>query len=83
MECEEKSVLLSDVANGKKVKVCKVNAGVEAKRRLANLGLVPGVEISKKQSAPLHGPVEIEVRGSILALGRGIATKIHVVQGRD
>ncbi len=83
MDRDENPVLLSVVANGKKVKVYRVNAGMEAKRRLANLGLVPGVVIRKRQAAPMCGPVEIEVRGSILALGRGIANKILVVLERD
>ncbi|MFX1478224.1 MAG: ferrous iron transport protein A [Promethearchaeota archaeon] len=55
-----------------------VNAGYKAKRRLANLGIVPGVQIIKKRSAPFRGPLEIEVRGTSLVIGRGIASKIIV-----
>lgn len=55
-----------------------MNVGQKAKRRLANLGIIPGVEIIKKKSAPLRGPVEIIVKGSSLVLGRGIAQKIIV-----
>jgi len=46
--------------------------------RLANLGIVPGVKIKKKKSAPLRGPIEIIVKGSSLVIGRGIASKIIV-----
>lgn len=46
--------------------------------RLANLGIVPGVEIKKRKSAPLKGPVEILVKGTSLVIGRGIAAKIIV-----
>ncbi|MFX0028692.1 MAG: FeoA domain-containing protein, partial [Candidatus Hermodarchaeota archaeon] len=37
---------------------------MEAKRRLANLGVIPGIKILKKKSAPLKGPIEIIVKGS-------------------
>ncbi|MHA1805002.1 MAG: FeoA family protein [Promethearchaeota archaeon] len=70
--------LLINCKNGRKLKVCKVNAGLNAKQRLANLGIVPGVEIIKKRAAPFRGPVEIEVKGSCMVLGRGIASKILV-----
>ncbi|MFX0040530.1 MAG: ferrous iron transport protein A [Candidatus Heimdallarchaeota archaeon] len=60
------------------VTVVTVNAGYKAKMRLANLGIVPGVKIKKKKSAPLKGPIEIIVKGSSLVIGRGIATKIIV-----
>ncbi len=55
-----------------------VKAGFGAKRRLANLGIVPGVKIIKKKSAPLRGPLEIIVKGSSLVIGRGLAEKIFV-----
>lgn len=55
-----------------------MSAGHQAKMRLANLGIIPGVEIKKIKSAPLRGPIEIIVKGSSLVLGRGIATKIIV-----
>jgi len=61
-----------------KTRVIAVNAGFQAKRRLANLGIVPGTIIKKKREAPFHGPVEIIVKGSTLALGRGLASKIVV-----
>ena len=55
-----------------------VNIGYRQKRRLANLGLFPGVFIKKKKHAPFHGPLEIIVRGSSLVIGRGIASRIMV-----
>ncbi len=44
--------------------------------RLCHLGLTPGTIIRKLQSAPFNGPVKILARGTILALGRGIARRI-------
>ncbi|MFX1311865.1 MAG: ferrous iron transport protein A [Promethearchaeota archaeon] len=63
---------------GEKLKVIKVNAGYHAKRRLAHLGIVPGVNLIKKCSAPFRGPIEINVKGSCLVIGRGLAAKILV-----
>ena len=69
---------LTDCNKGEIVVVVNVNAGFKAKRRLANLGIVPGVKIVKKKSAPLRGPLEIIVKGSSLVIGRGLASKIIV-----
>ncbi len=58
--------------------VLSVNAGVNAKNRLADLGIVPGTKIVKKKAAPFKGPIEIDVKGSSLVIGRGLASKIYV-----
>ena len=47
-------------------------------RRLEDMGLTPGTKVTVVKSAPFHGPVELLVRGSRLALGRGMAERIIV-----
>jgi len=47
-------------------------------RRLMDMGLTPGTRVTVVKSAPFHGPLEILVRGSRLALGRGMAERIFV-----
>jgi DtxR family Mn-dependent transcriptional regulator len=42
------------------------------------MGLTPGTEVTVVKSAPFHGPLEILVRGSRLALGRGMTEIIFV-----
>ncbi|MFX1391563.1 MAG: ferrous iron transport protein A [Promethearchaeota archaeon] len=69
---------LTDCDKGEVVTVLRVRAGMKAKRRLANLGVVPGIQILKKKSAPLRGPIEIIVKGTSLVIGRGLASKIFV-----
>ena len=69
---------LTECEKGEVVEVVNVKAGIKAKRRLANLGIVPGVKIIKKKSAPLKGPLEIIVKGTSLVIGRGLAEKIIV-----
>jgi Fe2+ transport system protein FeoA len=49
------------------------------RRRLMDMGLTPGTEVKVVKTTPFHGPLEITVRGSRLALGRGIAKRIFVV----
>lgn len=69
---------LTECELGTELIVMGVNAGYGAKRRLAHLGIVPGVKIIKKKSAPFRGPINIIVKGTSLVLGRGLASKILV-----
>jgi len=48
------------------------------RRRLEDMGLTPGTRVMIVKSAPFHGPIEIHVRGSRLAIGRGMAERILV-----
>ncbi|MFX1442380.1 MAG: ferrous iron transport protein A [Promethearchaeota archaeon] len=69
---------LTECELGTELIVLGVNAGHGAKMRLAHLGIVPGVKIIKKKSAPFRGPINIIVKGTSLVLGRGLASKILV-----
>lgn len=51
-------------------------------RRLMDLGLTPGTRVTVVRSAPFRGPIEVAVRGSRLALGRGMAERIFVETDR-
>jgi len=62
---------------GEVVKVVSINAGWGLQRRLADMGLTPGVKV-KMVNKQGRGPVLLELRGSRLALGHGIAHKIMV-----
>lgn len=70
---------LSMVAPGDTVKVAAVRAGWGLQRRLADLGLTPGVKV-RVVSSGRPGPVVINVRGSRLALGYGVAHRIMVIK---
>ena len=59
------------------VSVVAIKAGFGLKRRLADMGLSPGVSLRVIQSQ-VRGPVIIDLRGSRLALGRGMAQRILV-----
>ena len=68
---------LAMASPGELVTVTGVRAGRGLQRKLADMGLTPGVQIRVINSG-MPGPVLIEVRGTRLALGRGIALKIVV-----
>lgn len=65
---------------GEVVTVIGVRAGRGLQRRLADMGLTPGVQI-RVVNSQMPGPVLIDLRGTRLALGRGIAQKITVKEG--
>ncbi|UCG45848.1 MAG: ferrous iron transport protein A [Candidatus Bathyarchaeota archaeon] len=48
------------------------------RKRLEDMGLTPGTKVTVVKSAPFHGPKELQVRGSRLAIGRGMAERIMV-----
>lgn len=48
------------------------------RKRLEDMGLTPGTRVRVVKSAPFHGPLEVYVRGSRLAIGRGMAKRIFV-----
>jgi len=68
---------LSMVGVGQKVKVVKVEAGKDLNSRLAAMGLVPNTEVSVVSNAH-PGPFVVNVKGSKIMLGRGMAHKIMV-----
>jgi Fe2+ transport system protein FeoA len=47
-------------------------------KRLNDLGLTPGTKVTVVKSAPFNGPLELSIRGSRLAIGRGMASRILV-----
>lgn len=68
---------LTMAAPGQLVRLVHVQGGQSGRQRLAELGLTPGVEMSVMQDA--EGPLLICVRETRIALGRGLAHKVQVV----
>lgn len=62
---------------GEVVTVVGIRGGWGFQRRLADMGLTPGVKIRVINSQAM-GPVLIELRGTRLGLGRGVAQKVMV-----
>jgi Fe2+ transport system protein FeoA len=74
----EDLVSLADLRGGDKCTVVLALGGYGMVRRLAEMGLTPGTEVTIVRTAPMHGPIEVSVRGVSLALGRGIARRVLV-----
>ena len=68
---------LSMVSANETVKVVTVRAGWGLQRRLADMGLTPGLKVRVVRSHRF-GALVLDVRGSRLALGRGLARRIMV-----
>jgi DtxR family Mn-dependent transcriptional regulator len=73
---------LVDLTKGESGVILLLDCGRSACRRLMDMGLTPGTIITVERSSSRLGPVEISVRSSTLAVGRGIAEKIFVKVGR-
>ncbi len=63
---------------GRKGVVGKIVGGRTACKRLNELGLIPGTEVEMVNRIS-NGPVMIRVKGSKLALGRGLASKVYII----
>ena len=67
---------LIDIPAGKSARVVDVTGGMGMKNRLAAIGIYPGATVKVVKSPP--GPMIIEVSGTRLALGKGMAARIEV-----
>ncbi len=69
---------LTSLLDGQKGVISFIGGGRGASQRLADLGLTPHTEITVVKSALFHGPLMISVRGTTLAIGRGVAARVFV-----
>lgn len=63
---------------GERLKVVKLHGEGAVKRRLMDMGLTKGVEITVQKLAPLGDPIEITVRGYELSVRKADAEMIEV-----
>ncbi len=66
---------LSLASPGERVKVVEFTGGDEVKRRLSELGLLPGEEVTVVNKL---GPVIVSLKGARIAIGKGLAQKVMV-----
>lgn len=71
-------VSISNLKQGQFGKISFIRGGRNVLQRLLDMGLTPGTKICVVNIAPLGGPVELSVRSSKLALGKGVASKVFV-----
>ena len=73
-----KTTPLAFVKEGNYVTIQQINGGLKIKKRLEEIGLIPGKEIEIIKPGP--GPVVIKILSTKVALGFGEAMKIIVKQ---
>src|SRR3989304_3142595 len=71
-------VSIGNLKQGQCGKISFIRGGHNILQRLLDMGLTPGTKICVARVAPLGGPVELSFRGSKLALGKGVASKVFV-----
>lgn len=71
-------ISICQLKEGAHGRISFIRGGHNVLQRLCDMGLTPGTEVTVVKSAPFHGPTEILVRGSRLALGRGVTETIFV-----
>ena len=69
---------LNDLQPAQRGRICEVKGVGALRRRLLDMGVVPGAEIEVVRIAPLGDPVEYRVRGYRLSLRRSEATLVMV-----
>ena len=69
---------LRQVKVGDTVKVKKLHGEGAIKRRIMDMGITKGVEVSVRKVAPLGDPIAVTVRGYELSLRKADAEMIEV-----
>ena len=70
---------LSDLKIGQKAKILKLNvSNKEIRRHLLDMGLTRGVIVKIKKIAPMGDPIDIELRGYELCIGKSDLSNIEV-----
>ncbi|HOO80026.1 MAG TPA: FeoA family protein [Lachnospiraceae bacterium] len=69
---------LKELKIGEKARVMKLHGEGAIKRRIMDMGLTKGVEVSVCKVAPLGDPMEITVRGYELSIRKEDAEKIEI-----
>jgi Fe2+ transport system protein FeoA len=72
------AISLDKAPSGADIEVVKVEGGTDTTRQLAQLGIRTKETGRVRGTAPLSGPVLLEINGSAVAIGRTLARKIMV-----
>ena len=75
---QNKGVRLLELGRGKTAVIKQIEGGYGLERRLTSLGVRVGKTVRKVASAPLKGPVIVEVDRARVAIGRRMAMKVLV-----
>jgi ferrous iron transport protein A len=71
---------LDEIERDKEVEVLDIQGGWGARHRLNKMGIHPGDKLIIKRSGVMGGPILIKVHGMEVALGRGMAAKVRILE---
>ncbi len=69
---------LREVKVGDTARILRVNGAGQVKRRIMDMGLTKGAEVTVRKIAPLGDPIELTVRGYELSIRKDEASAIEV-----
>jgi len=69
---------LEEMNAGQRGTIIEVEGGHGITHRLASMGIRAGKAITKVSAMLMRGPVTIKIDNSQIALGHGMAKKIHI-----
>mgnify|MGYP005847994697 FL=1 len=69
---------LTEMNESQRGNVSFIRGDYRVVRRLMDMGITIGAPLTLIKRAPLRGPVEVEIRGSRVALGRDIADNVFI-----
>ncbi len=70
--------LLKDFSPSERGVVRRIEAEGKIRRRLFDMGVTPGAEITMRKAAPLGDPIEVTLRGYELSLRKSEAGMIRM-----
>lgn len=73
------TIRLTELPYGRTARVVSVSGDSVITRRLLEMGVIPGIELTVLRSAPFGDPIEVRVRGYSLAMRRTEAATIEVL----
>ncbi len=69
---------LRETAIGKTVRIVKVHGEGAVRRRIMDMGITKGTEVTVRKVAPLGDPIEITVRGYELSIRKADAEMVEI-----
>ena len=69
---------IGDMKVGETAKVARLNGEGAVKRRIMDMGITKGVQVTVRKVAPLGDPIELTVRGYELSIRKDEAVKVEV-----
>jgi Fe2+ transport system protein FeoA len=75
---KDSATVLRSLKPGAKAKITKLSGKGAVRRRIMDMGVVPGTTVEIEKVAPLGDPIEVKVKGYHLSLRKEEAANIFV-----